>query len=55
MNRYIKTALLAGAAWSGLTGVAIAQDAPAGQEASQIEDVIVTARRTRARAWNVRA
>lgn len=46
MNRYIKTALLAGAAWSGLVGVAIAQDAPVEQEASQIEDVVVTARRT---------
>ena len=46
MNRYIKTALLAGAAWGGMTGFAIAQDAPVDQAVSQIEDVIVTARRT---------
>ena len=29
MNRYIKTALLAGAAWGAISTVAVAQDAPA--------------------------
>lgn len=48
MNRYVKTALLAGAAWSALSTGAIAQDAPAQTEqaATGVEDVIVTARRT---------
>ncbi len=47
MNRYVKTALLAGAAWGALSTVAVAQDAPAGsQQAAQVEDVVVTARRT---------
>jgi len=46
MNRYVKTALLAGAAWSALSTVAIAQDAPAQEEqATNVGDVIVTARR----------
>ncbi len=46
MNRYIKTALLAGAAWSALSTFAVAQDAPTQTEqASAVEDVIVTARR----------
>ncbi|MFJ6025287.1 TonB-dependent receptor [Brevundimonas sp. NPDC092305] len=45
MNRYVKTALLAGAAWSALSTFAMAQDA-ASQEPSALDDVIVTARRT---------
>ena len=47
MNRYIKTALLAGAAWSAISTVAVAQDAPAQsrEEAAAVGDVIVTARR----------
>jgi iron complex outermembrane receptor protein len=45
MNRYVKTALLAGAAWSALSPFAMAQDAPAAQSAA-LDDVIVTARRT---------
>jgi len=46
MNRYIKTALLAGAAWGAISTVAVAQDAPAQTpEAAAVGDVIVTARR----------
>jgi len=46
MNRYVKTALLAGAAWGALSTVAVAQDAPAqAEEAAAVGDVIVTARR----------
>jgi iron complex outermembrane receptor protein len=47
MNRYIKTALLAGAAWSALSTLAVAQDVPsaAQEEAASVGDVIVTARR----------
>lgn len=46
MNRYVKTALLAGAAWGALSTVAVAQDAPAQtEEAANVGDVIVTARR----------
>ncbi|WP_292064935.1 TonB-dependent receptor [Brevundimonas sp. UBA7664] len=45
MNRYVKTALLAGAAWSALSTFAMAQDA-APQEAAGLDDVIITARRT---------
>src|SRR5690606_33215622 len=46
MNRYVKTALLAGAAWGALSTVAVAQDAPAqAEQAAAVEDVIVTARR----------
>jgi iron complex outermembrane receptor protein len=46
MNRYIKTALLAGAAWSALSTFAMAQDAPPQEESIGLDDVIVTARRT---------
>lgn len=47
MNRYVKTALLAGAAWGALSTVAVAQEpASADSQAAQVEDVIVTARRT---------
>lgn len=45
MNRYVKTALLAGAAWSAMSAMAVAQDAPQ-EEAAALDDVIVTARRT---------
>lgn len=45
MNRYVKTALLAGAAWSALSTFAMAQDAPQ-EDAVGLDDVIVTARRT---------
>ncbi len=44
MNRYVKTALLAGAAWSALSTFAIAQDAPR-EGASTLDDVVVSARR----------
>ena len=47
MNRYVKTALLAGAAWSALSTVVLAQDAVPQQDegATSVGDVIVTARR----------
>ncbi|WP_332657199.1 TonB-dependent receptor [Brevundimonas sp.] len=50
MNRYVKTALLAGAGWSALSTAALAQDAGAAataapQDATEIGEVIVTARR----------
>lgn len=46
MNRYVKTALLAGAAWGALSTGAIAQDAPTQtEEAANVGDVIITARR----------
>ncbi|HYC99108.1 TonB-dependent receptor [Brevundimonas sp.] len=45
MNRYVKTALLAGAAWSALSTVVLAQDAVPQTEDTAVEDVIVTARR----------
>ena len=45
MNRYVKTALLAGAAWSALSTFAMAQNAAPQEGATSIDDVIVTARR----------
>ncbi|KQY84948.1 TonB-dependent receptor [Brevundimonas sp. Root1423] len=45
MNRYIKTALLAGAAWSALSSFAMAQDAAPQDGATTVDDVVVTARR----------
>ncbi|RZJ18502.1 MAG: TonB-dependent receptor [Brevundimonas sp.] len=49
MNRLVKTALLAGAAWGALSATAIAQDAapqaPQASQTSTIDDIIVTARR----------
>ncbi|HST90637.1 MAG TPA: TonB-dependent receptor, partial [Brevundimonas sp.] len=45
MNRYVKTALLAGAAWSALSTFAMAQDAVPQDGATSVDDVIVTARR----------
>lgn len=44
MNRYVKTALLAGAAWSALSTFAMAQTAPQ-EGASALDDVVVSARR----------
>ena len=44
MNRLVKTALLAGAAWSAFSTFAMAQDA-APQNESSVDEVIVTARR----------
>jgi len=45
MNRLVKTALLAGAAWSALSTVAMAQDAAPQDGANAVDDVVVTARR----------
>ncbi|MGQ3044861.1 MAG: TonB-dependent receptor [Brevundimonas aurantiaca] len=45
MNRIIKSALLAGAAWSAVSTGAYAQTSLAQEEAAQVEDVVVTARR----------
>lgn len=47
MNRYVKTALLAGAAWSALSTVVLAQDAAPQRDegATNVGDVIVSARR----------
>jgi iron complex outermembrane receptor protein len=44
MNRYVKTALLAGAAWSALSTFAMAQEAPQ-DGVSSLDDVVVSARR----------
>ncbi|WP_313046240.1 TonB-dependent receptor plug domain-containing protein, partial [Brevundimonas sp.] len=46
MNRLVKTALLAGAAFGAMASAAQAQDATTQEAASQVEDIIVTARRT---------
>jgi iron complex outermembrane receptor protein len=45
MNRLVKTALLAGAAWSALSTIAMAQDAAPQDGASDLGEVVVTARR----------
>ena len=45
MNRIIKSALLAGAAWSAASTMAMAQDAPQ-DNATALDDIVVTARRT---------
>jgi len=51
MNRHVKCALLAGAAWTVLAGAAAAQDtevaaqAANAQEATSVDDIVVTARR----------
>ena len=44
MNRIVKTALLAGAAWSALSTITMAQDVVP-QEDAQVDEIIVTARR----------
>lgn len=46
MKKFVKAALLAGAAWSAMAGLAAAQDAPAQEPDVAVEDIIVTARRT---------
>ncbi|MDQ8027156.1 MAG: TonB-dependent receptor [Brevundimonas sp.] len=46
MNRLVKSALLAGAAWGALSTMAVAQDAAPQEEVAGLDDVIVTARRT---------
>lgn len=50
MNRLVKTALLAGAAWSALSTLAVAQDgaqtAASQEPTAALEDIVVTARRT---------
>ncbi|HEX8469829.1 MAG TPA: TonB-dependent receptor [Brevundimonas sp.] len=45
MNRLVKSALLAGAAWSAISTGAMAQDAIPQEEAATVGDVVVTARR----------
>jgi iron complex outermembrane receptor protein len=46
MKKFVKAALLAGAAWSAMAGMAAAQNAPAQEpEATAVDDIIVTARR----------
>ncbi|CAN5289638.1 hypothetical protein BH10PSE1_BH10PSE1_22910 [soil metagenome] len=46
MTRIMKSALLAGAAFSAISGAAHAQDATPQDAASTVEDIVVTARRT---------
>ncbi|MBN8528982.1 MAG: TonB-dependent receptor [Caulobacterales bacterium] len=46
MNRLVKTALLAGAAWSALSTFAVAQEAASQGPVNAVEDIVVTARRT---------
>ncbi len=46
MNRIVKTALFASAAWSAFSAVAVAQDAAQSNQATALDDVVVTARRT---------
>lgn len=46
MNKFVKTALMAGAAWSALSTFAMAQDAAGpGDEATSVDEIVVTARR----------
>ncbi|QQQ17953.1 TonB-dependent receptor [Brevundimonas vitis] len=46
MNKFVKTALMAGAAWSALSTFAMAQDvAGPGDEATSVDEIVVTARR----------
>jgi iron complex outermembrane receptor protein len=45
MNRLVKSALLAGAAWSAMSTMALAQDAAPQDGASDLGEVVVTARR----------
>ncbi len=46
MNRIMKSVLLAGAAWSAASTMAMAQDAAPGQDETALDDIVVTARRT---------
>jgi iron complex outermembrane receptor protein len=45
MNRLVKSALLAGAAWSAISTGAYAQTAAPQEDTASVEDVVVTARR----------
>ena len=46
MKNVVKAALMAGAAWSAMAGMAAAQDAPAQEpEATSVDEIVVTARR----------
>jgi iron complex outermembrane receptor protein len=45
MNRLVKSALLAGAAWSAISTGAYAQSAAPQEDTASVEDVVVTARR----------
>ncbi|QTC90735.1 TonB-dependent receptor [Brevundimonas goettingensis] len=45
MNRLVKSALLAGAAWSAISTGALAQTAAPQEDTASVEDVVVTARR----------
>jgi iron complex outermembrane receptor protein len=45
MKTMLKLALLAGAAWSAAATTAVAQEAPAGANSAQVEELVVTARR----------
>ena len=45
MNRLVKTVLLAGAAWGALSATAVAQEASTEAQASNVDDIIVSARR----------
>ena len=45
MNRLVKTVLLAGAAWGALSASAVAQQSSTETQASNVDDIIVTARR----------
>ena len=45
MNRLVKTVLLAGAAWGALSATAVAQDASTDTQVSNVDDIVVTARR----------
>lgn len=50
MNRLVKTALMAGAAWTAISGVAAAQSVETraqqqNEQAASVEDIVVTARR----------
>ncbi|MFZ4164897.1 TonB-dependent receptor [Brevundimonas sp. NPDC058933] len=45
MNRLVKTVLLAGAAWGALSATAVAQEVSTEAQASNVDDIIVTARR----------
>lgn len=45
MNRYVKTALLAGAAWSAMSTIALAQDVPTQEESASLDEIVVSARR----------
>jgi len=45
MRKFVKAALLAGAAWSAMAGMAAAQDAPSQDPEATVDEIIVTARR----------